>query len=154
MMATINSRLILFLCFHLTLGMEVQTVQLPLTVGIHAGLRSDQSSTLVPLVTINLLSWIESYITNFNIRPDKPLDVVVWLDATSFEGRDETFICTVREMRNSLTILETHYDFLHTSIRYSQGLAYSYLRLMTDCTVDRTCHYVVFLVRPCQKDCL
>lgn len=122
------------------------TVDVPITIGVHGGFRL--SSPDATLYKLNLVSWVEAFMVKHELSPANKIPVHLWVDSVSFENH-------LKELHHTLTALESYvavtmdmYPFLAVNVRFSHGIAESYLWQSKECLIRTDCRYIVFLVWP------
>lgn len=110
---------------------------------VHGGYRPTLGAD-VTLYRLATTSYLYSFFTQFKKTPPQPLEVILWVDTSSYENHIDVLEQLLHNLQLLITELTSDHIWLKPKINFSRGIAESYHRSLRMCVEEDWCKYLMF----------
>lgn len=126
-----------------TCAKESKDSRFPVALIVHAGYRPTLGAD-VTLYRLAATSYLYSFFTQFKNTPPQPLEIVLWVDTSSYETHIDILEQLLHNLQSLIAELVSDYSWVKPRINFSRGIAESYHRSLRFCEEEDWCKYLMF----------
>ena len=115
----------------------------PVALVVHGGYRPTLGAD-VTLYRLAATSYLYSFFTQFKKTPPQPLEIVLWVDTSSYEDHIDVLEQLLHNLQSLVKELVSDYGWVKPRINFSRGIAESYHRSLRFCGEEDWCKYLMF----------